>query len=311
MLNLPPLRTGAPRSEQGHLQPLDDVEIPFAIVEGREPGPCLLVTAGVHGSEFCSIEAALRTIKTDPNSLRGTLLVLPILNVRGFKQRSIYVMPEDGKNLNRMFPGKPDGSTSERLAHWLVTQVYPHADAYLDLHGGDLDESLVPFSLFPSGSNASRELAAVFGLPIAVAAGGEGYTINAAHRVGVPSVLAEVSGNGLWDDACVGQMTAGIQRVMHHLGMIAGPVEAAPQATPQIVTMWVPPAPCDGLWYPAKELSDPVGEEEALGEIRDVFGKVLATIRSERAGLILYRLTSLSVNQGEALLGVGTPTDRT
>jgi hypothetical protein len=70
-----------------------------------------------------------------------------------------------------------------------------------------LDESLVPFSLFPSGSNASRELAAVFGLPIAVAAGGEGYTINAAHRVGVPSVLAEVSGNGLWDDACVGQMT--------------------------------------------------------------------------------------------------------
>lgn len=75
--------------------------------------------------------------------------------------------------------------------------------------------------------------------------------------------------------------------------------------------MWVPPAPCDGLWYPAKELSDPVGEGDALGEIRDVFGKVLATIRSERAGLILYRLTSLSVNQGEALLGVGTPTDRT
>ena len=311
MLNLPPLRTGQPRSEQGHLRPLDDVEIPFSIVEGREQGPCLLITAGVHGSEFCSIEAALRTMKADPDTLRGTLLVLPILNVRGFKQRSIYVMPEDGKNLNRMFPGKPDGSTSERLAHWLVTQVYPHADAYLDLHGGDLDESLVPFSLFPTGSDASRKLAAVFGLPIAVAAGGEGYTINAAHQVGVPSVLAEVSGNGLWDEASVGQMTAGIRRVMHHLGMTGGPAEPAPQAAPQIVTMWVPPAPCDGLWYPAKELSDPVGEGDALGEIRDVFGKVLATIRSERAGFILYRLTSLSVNQGEALLGVGTPTDRT
>jgi predicted deacylase len=63
------------------------------------------------------------------------------------------------------------------------------------------------------------------------------------------------------------------------------------------------------LWYPAKELSDPVSEGEALGEIRDVFGTVLATIRSERAGFILYRLTSLSVNRGEALLGVGTPMD--
>ena len=73
--------------------------------------------------------------------------------------------------------------------------------------------------------------------------------------------------------------------------------------------MWVPPAPCDGLWYPAKELLDPVSEGEVLGEIRDVFGTVLATIRSERAGFILYRLTSLSVNRGEALLGVGTPMD--
>jgi predicted deacylase len=283
------------------------VEIPYCVIEGREPGACLLVTAGVHGSEFCSIEAALRVMKTDPDVLRGTLVVLPILNVRGFKQRSIYVMPEDGKNLNRMFPGKPDGSTSERLAHWLVTQVYPHADAYLDLHGGDLDESLVPFSLFPNGSDASRELAAVFGLPIAVAAGGEGYTINAAHRIGVPSVLAEVSGNGLWDDATVGQMTDGIKRVMHRLGMTGGPIDPAPEETPNVVTMWVPPAPCDGLWYPAKDLSEPVENGEVLGQIRDVFGAVLAMIRSERAGFILYRLTSLSVNEGEALLGVGTP----
>jgi predicted deacylase len=111
-------------------------------------------------------------MNTDPAVLTGMLLVLPVLNVSAFRQRSIYVMPEDGKNLNRMFPGKADGSTSERLAHWLVTSVYSQADAYLDLHGGDLDESLVPFSLFPNGSDASRELAGVFGLPIAVAAGG-------------------------------------------------------------------------------------------------------------------------------------------
>lgn len=306
MTSLPELRTDRARREHGYLTPIDGLEIPFGLVEGQALGPVLLVTAGVHGSEFCSVEAALRVMKLDPAEIRGTVLVLPILNVKGFQQRSIYVMPEDGKNLNRMFPGTPDGSTSQKLAHWLVTDVYPKADAYLDLHGGDLDESLVPFSLYPNGSEASRALAAAFGLPINVAAGGEGYTINAAGRLGVPGVLAEVGGNGLWNDALVQQLTNGIARAMAHLQMRTGDVPPPP-ADPQWVTMWVPSAPATGLWYPAKDLSEPVVEGEALGEIRDVFGTVLATIRSEKPGFILYRLTSLSVNEGEALLGVGTP----
>ena len=309
MTELPPLQTGTARREHGHIRPLDEIEIPFGVVEGGEPGPCLLVTAGVHGSAFCSIEAALRLMRIEPERIRGTLLVLPILNVQGFRRRSIYVMPEDGRNLNRMFPGRPDGTTSERLADWLVTRVFPRADAYLDLHGGDLNESLAPFSLFPNGSEPSRVLAEVFGLPVAVAAGGEGYTINAAHRVGVPSVLAEVSGNGLWDEDGVGELTRGVERVMVHLGMLAGSPDR-PERPVQVVTMGVPTAPCDGLWYPAKDLTQAVAAGEVLGEVRDVFGAVLATVRSERDGFILYRLTSLSVNQGEALLGVGTPVDR-
>ena len=307
MKSLPALRTGQPRVEHGHLSPIDEVEIPFGIVEGAEPGPCLLITAGVHGSEYCSIEAAVRMLRMDPSRIKGTLLVLPILNVQGFRKRSIYVMPEDGKNLNRMFPGQPDGTVSQKLAHWLVTSVYPLADAYLDLHGGDLDESLAPFTLFPNGCEKSKALATAFGLPVAVAAGGEGYTINAAYKLGVPSLLPEVSGNGLWSEETVGQMLAGIERVMHHLGMISGPVEPAPQENPEFVTMWVPSAPVTGLWYPGKDLSEPVAAGEILGEIRDVFGTVLATISSNKDGFILYRLTSLTVNQGEALLGVGTP----
>ncbi len=307
MNTLPSFRTGKPRAELGYIQPFDGVEIPFGIIEGSEPGPCLLVTAGVHGSEYCSIETAVRLLKRTPEEIKGTLVVLPILNVEGFRKRSIYIMPEDGKNLNRMFPGRPDGSTSERLADWLVTHVYPRADAYLDLHGGDLDESLAPFTVYPSGCERSKALATAFGIPVAVAAGGEGYTINAAYKVGVPSILPEVSGNGLWGEDSVGEMMAGVERVMHYLGMISGPVTPAPQKFPQFVRMWVPAAPSDGLWYAAKEISEPVTEGDVLGEIKDVFGKVLATVRSEKEGFVLYRLTSLSVNQGEALMGVGTP----
>jgi predicted deacylase len=307
MQDLPLHPTGQPHVEYGYVRPTEDVEIPFGIIEGERPGPCLLVTAGVHGSEYCSIEAAIRLMSFDPSQVAGTLIVLPILNVKGFQRRSIYVMPEDGKNLNRMFPGRADGTVSERLANWLVTKIYPRADVYLDLHGGDLSESLAPFSLFPSGCEKSKKLASVFGLPVAVAAGGEGYTINAASKLGIPSLLPEVGGNGLWGEEAVDLMMGGIMRVMHHLGMLAGPAAPAPQPDPLTVSMWVPPAPCSGLWYAKKDLSEPVTAGDVLGEIKDVFGKVLATIRSDRDGFILYRLSSLSVSEGEALLGVGTP----
>jgi predicted deacylase len=304
---LPALRLGKPRSEHGFITPIDGIEIPFGLIEGERPGSVLLVTAGVHGSEYCSIETALRLMRRTPVGLAGTILVLPILNLSGFRQRSIYVMPEDGRNLNRMFPGDPDGSISEKLADWLVTRLYPQADAYLDLHCGDLSEELTPFSLFPGGSDASKALALAFGLPVAISAGGEGYTINAAAQLGVPSIIAEIGGNGIWDEAGVAAMTAGIDRVLHHLGMISGPAPSRPAAPPQIVTMSVPAAGIDGLWYPAKTLAQPVGKGEAIGEIRDVFGTVRERIVSSTNGFVLYRLSSLVVNKGEALLGIGTP----
>ena len=162
MHTLPAFKTGKPRVEQGYVQPLDGIDIPFTIIEGKAPGPVLIVTAGVHASEFCSIEAAVRLQQTKPEDIKGTLVILPILNLQGFPKRSIYIMPEDGKNLNRQFPGRPDGTLSEKLAHWLVSAVFPHGDCYLDLHGGDLDESLMPFTIYPRRSEASKALAVAF-----------------------------------------------------------------------------------------------------------------------------------------------------
>jgi predicted deacylase len=99
-------------------------------------------------------------------------------------------------------------------------------------------------------------------------------------------------------------MTDGVRRVMQHIGMLPG---EAPITALDVVTMWVPTALVTGLWYPQKDLGDRVAVGELLGEIKTVFGETLASIHSEKAGFILYRLTSLSVNENEALLGVGTP----
>ena len=305
MQNLPELKAGRPRIEQGFLRPIPEIEIPFGLVEGARPGPCLIVTAGVHASEYCSIEAAVRLMHTDPQKLCGTLLVLPILNVTGFSARSIYVMPEDGNNLNRMFPGRSDGSVGERLAHWLVTEVFPKADAYLDLHGGDMSESLTPFTIYPGGHAPSEALAAVFGLPIAVASQSKGNTISAAGALGIPSVLVEIGCNGLWNEADVTAMMDGIGRVMGHMQMVDS--TPAPIAAPRLMTMTVPLAPVSGLWYSSKRLSDPIAVGDKLGEIRDMFGTVLATIVAEKPGEVLYQLTTLALNAGEALVGIGIP----
>jgi uncharacterized protein len=300
---LPALRTGKPRIERGLVQPYPDLELPFGIVEGAQDGPCLLVTAGVHGSEFCSIEAAQRLLNLSPDDISGTLLVLPILNVEGFRKRSIYVVPADGKNLNRVFPGRPDGSASERLAAWLVDQVFPLADAYLDLHGGDLNEELMPFSIFGSGDARAEALARAFGLPVIVSSRGTGRTSSAAADLGVPGIIAEVSGNGLWNEQGVDMLLAGVSRVMSMMGMRERATQPPDQQL-SLVTMTVLSSPAQGLWYAHCKLGDKVAKGQSVGEVRDFFGKVVGTITSSDDGFVLYQMTSLSVNEGEALIGI-------
>lgn len=306
MNQLPPFKAGEARAEKGYFSPIPELAIPYGIIEGAEPGPCLLVTAGVHGAEFCSIEAALRLLQTDPGEIRGTIVVLPILNVEGFKARSIGVMPEDGKNLNRSFPGRADGTVSERLAAWLVENVYPNVDAYLDLHGGDLTEEILPIAIFPEGSKPSESLARAFGLPMIVSAGSpSSTTISAAANLAVPSSIVEIGGNGLWDDEKADQFTQGIRRVMVSLGIIADTAAAAASPKVEMVNLQTMAAEQDGIWYPAKKLSETVVPGELIGEIKDAFGSTLADIKSEIAGVVLYRLTSLSVSSGETLFGIG------
>ncbi|KAI4140731.1 MAG: hypothetical protein L6R39_005675 [Caloplaca ligustica] len=328
-----PLRpTGKPRTEKGTVHPFNGIELNYAIIEGKKPGPCLLITAGMHGSETCGIETARRLMRTPSEHINGVLAVLPILNVQGFNQHSIFVMPEDGKNLNRQFPGKKDGTVSERLAHWLVTSVYPYADAYLDLHSADLTEELTPFTLFVRDNAESRELSIAFGLPIAVQGDGGGYTVSGASDVGLPGIIVEIGGGGRWSEKEVTQMSEGIARVMEHLkmlvlpcdvgelsaedardwnnvGRLVAPVEAASPKVPSMVTMWVCLSPSEGFWHPDKKPGDTVKGGERLGQIQDVYGNTIATIRSQKAGIYLYGSTSLRIAKGETLFGIAMPVE--
>src|SRR5262249_51971318 len=146
-------------------------DIPVAVIHGVRPGPVLAVVAGSHGSEYASIVAVEQLISgTNPADLSGTLILLPIVNVPSFEQITPHVNPTDNKSMNRFYPGSATGTQTER-ASWVITkEVVEKCDHLIDLHGGDLDENLRPYSYWSVTGNqaqdeASKAMAIAFGLP--------------------------------------------------------------------------------------------------------------------------------------------------
>src|SRR5690242_17862370 len=148
----------------------NDEPRPVISVCGAKSGPMLFVNAGVHGGEYPAIEAVIRLSKTlDPKKISGTVVLMPVLSLPSFRARTPFVCPIDKVNPNRVFPGDPAGSYSEQMTHALIHEFVDHADAYIDLHGGDIPEALVPFIICRAGDDEvakkSKEIAMAFGVP--------------------------------------------------------------------------------------------------------------------------------------------------
>lgn len=278
--------------------------VPCKVVRGARPGPTLVVTAGIHGAEYASIAAAQRLAEVRSGELHGTLIVVPVVNTAAYFARSIYVNPVDGKNLNRVFPGRPDGTASERLAHWLVSELLLGADAFVDLHGGDLVEALVPFSVHQSGATDAAALAEAFSLDYRIASAGEGTTTAAAHAAGVTAVLAEAGGQGLWPESAVGALVDATRRGMELLGMITG-APSSKTASVEVSRLAWSYAEFSGCWYPAVRAGDSVVSGQELGRITDLLGNVLQVATSEVAGTALFSVSSMAINLRDPLVGIG------
>lgn len=284
-------------------------------ITGARPGPALFVNAGVHGAEYPAIQTVIELGREiEPAQLRGTLVLMPVANVPGFWERSMFVCPVDGKNPNRQFPGRPDGTYSEQLAHALMTSFITQADAHIDLHGGDMVEALVPFSIYQradsDASATARELAEAFGLPyllgvdrpVQPAAGT--MSCAAAAQAGVPSFIAEAGGVGQLERASVRLLKDGVRRVLARLGMLAdGP---APAPAPTLLTRfeWLY-TPTAGLFYPRVTVGDEAPEGAVVGTVGSLDGEQLAEIQSPVGGRVLFLTTSPAVKDDGLLMGVG------
>ena len=287
---------------------------PCFALRGPTAGPTVLLTGGVHAAEYTGIEAALRLGRSlDPRAVRGTLLVLPLLNRPGFFERSIYTNPEDGDNLNRVFPGNPAGTWSERFAHRLMTEIVRRCDHAIDLHAGDLVEDLVPFVIYRTTGDAAlderiRSMVDAYGAPWAVSSSptGErpGSLYAAAAAAGVASMLAESGGRGLLREADVERHVRGVTNVLRAIGALAGEPEAI--APPHRLKSfdWLR-SPVEGIFHPRVGVGQRVAAGEPLGDMVDLLGEPLETIAAPVGGIVLFILTSPAIKRDGLLLAIG------
>jgi predicted deacylase len=299
---------------------LAGLDVPVVEVTGADDGPRLTVIAGVHGCEYASMAAVRQwSASLAGRDLRGRVTVVPVLNLPAFQARSPFVVPEDGKNLNRCFPGDQNGTLAERLAHATFTQVITGSDALIDAHCGDLPEALEPFTLYEAGPNQdkARELAVAYGLGYVIrqepgpgrAVGGT--TSAAAAQAGIPAITAEAGGCGLIEEAAVGLHLRGLDRVLAALGMEGSAAGAAAATTgmaaPTVLSrfLWLR-SRVAGWWQPAVSPGDSVAEGQLLGTVTTLdAAEVLQSIHAPAAGVPMFITSSPAVEADGLLLGLG------
>jgi uncharacterized protein len=303
---------------------LAGIDVPVVEATGASDGPTLTVIAGVHGCEYASMAAVRQWSATlAARDLRGRVRAVPVLNLPAFRARSPFVVPEDGKNLNRCFPGDPDGTLADRLAHATFTQLITGSDALIDAHCGDLPEALEPFTLYEAGPREDKaaELAVAYGLGYIIrqepgpGRAVAGTTSAAAAEVGIPAITAEAGGCGLVEQSAIDLHVNGLDRVLARLGMIeepmagaearpaSGPAQAEPVRLSKFIWLRCEDA---GWWQPVVRPGDRVAAGQLLGTVSSLDGaEVRQSIAAPVAGVPMFITSSPAVEAGGLLLGLG------
>jgi predicted deacylase len=297
--------------------------VPVSVIRGARSGPTLALIAGTHGSEVAPIVALQRVrAALDPAQLRGSVILVHVANMPSFLGRTIYYSPADGKNLNRVYPGKRDGTVSERIAYAITGEVIDQADFVVDMHAGDGNESLRPYTYWsPLGLDAradslARELALAFGHDHIVVnpdrprvRDSSVYTQNTAQVRGKPSITTETGYLGMPAEEMIQRNVTGALRLMRYLKMIDGPSERV-EAPLWLERTEVLTSPETGVWHPRVERAHTVAAGAVVGVLTDFFGETIATIRAPFAGEVLYVVGTPAMSKGEPVAMIGAARTR-
>lgn len=291
--------------------------IPVVVVNGAKPGKVLALVSGAHGTEYVSIIAIEKLIgQLDPAQITGTVILVPLINIASFEQKVPHVNPIDNKSMNRFYPGKADGTQTERASLLITKQIVDRCDYLIDYHGGDLDESLRPYAYWgPTGhaeqDRISKEMVLAFGLDHIIIwserptdPNATRYLDNTATVRGKPSIVVEAGHAGTVETDDLNLLVNGTLSTMRALKMIPG--------EPHVIEnpVWIEKlsdvlADGPGIWYPLVKRGTYVSAGMKLGTITDYFGKVIAEPRAPVTGVVLHVNAVPSIKKGDNIADLG------
>ena len=293
------------------------LSIPVAVFHGAKPGPVLALVSGAHGTEYASIIALEKLIGLlNPAEISGTVIIVPLINIPSFEQKVPHVNPVDRKSMNRMYPGKMDGTQTDRASFLITKQVVEQCDHLIDLHGGDLDESLRPYSYWTKTGNErqdgiSREMLLAFGLDHIIISTdrpkdpqASRYLENTATTRGKPSITAEAGHAGTVEPEDVGALVNGCLNVMRYLKVLPGTAVMIehPVWIEKVVTV---ASEQTGMFYPLVRRGTYVEQGMKVGYVTDYLGKVIFEARAPLAGVVLYICAVPSMTKDATIANVG------
>jgi len=292
-------------------------DIPVIVINGAKPGSVLALISGAHGTEYASIIAVERLITLlDPAQISGTVILLPLVNIQSFEQKVPHVNPVDNKSMNRFYPGKADGTQTERASFLITKQIVDRCDYLIDYHGGDLDESLRPYAYWaPTGKEAqdrvSKEMVLAFGLDHIIIwrdrptdLGATRYLDNTSTARGKPSIVVEAGSAGTVDEDDVALLVNGTLSTMRALKMLPGaprPIENPVWFEKTVDVISEGP----GIWYPLVKHGTYVQQGMKLGYVTDYFGKRISEVRAPVNGVILHINAVPSLKKGDNFADIG------
>ena len=279
-----------------------DIRLPATVLHGHGTGKTMLITAGVHAGEYVGIQAAIElSQKLKIEKVNGTIIIIKVMNRPAFEARNGSMGLDDGKNLNREFPGNPDGTEMERLAWAISQELQPAADYYIDLHSGDDYEKLIPYVYYAGAAagevvSLSRQMAEQVDVPYMVKSNvASGGSYNYAASQGIPSILIERGGMGDWTYEEVRSTRRDVRNILCHLGIYQGLKDFRTYYPLDVADVRYQDAEENGLWYPFKKVGDMIQEGDILGEVRDYEGNVKEVSVAEFDGVLLYQCGTLQV----------------
>jgi predicted deacylase len=295
------------------------LDIPVIVINGVKPGPTLALLAGAHGTEYASIIALMKLAEaSDPAAVSGTVIVVPLLNVASFLQKVPHLNPVDGKNMNRLYPGKPDGTQTER-ALWAITkQVLEKCDYLIDFHGGDLDENMRRYSYWPDTGNdhldqTTRGMVLAFGFdhiiiqhnrPTDPRTAGVTTVTRQAQNLGKPAIAVEAGHAGTTHAEDVDALVEGSRQVMRHLKMLPG--VAAPVEHPLWIGRYaVVTSDREGVFYPLVVPEAYVKQGSRIGYMTDYFGNKVWDVTAPLSGVVIYIGAVPSMKKGDNIGYIG------